>query len=183
MSIHYLYHDDVIKWKHFPRYWPLVRGMHRSPVNSTHKGQWHGALMFSLIWVWIHDWVNNREAGDLRRHCNARHASDAWLNLSVICINLSTDVGSAANWFSLTSFPPDRWKPWIVLSFRINWANGSTYGTYKSALEEHLLRIPRDALKVSMKKTTDNYLTVTSSYNIWIHCMNCGSKPWACKTC
>ena len=27
-------HDDVIKWKHFPRYWPFVRGMHRSPVNS-----------------------------------------------------------------------------------------------------------------------------------------------------
>ena len=31
-------HDDVIKWKHFPRYWPLVRGIHRSPVNSPHKG-------------------------------------------------------------------------------------------------------------------------------------------------
>ena len=25
--------DDVIKWKHFPRYWPL------GPVNSPHKGQ------------------------------------------------------------------------------------------------------------------------------------------------
>ena len=23
-------HDDVIKWKHFPRYWPFVRGIHRS---------------------------------------------------------------------------------------------------------------------------------------------------------
>ena len=32
-------HDDVIKWKHFPRYWPFVRGIHRSPVNSAHKGQ------------------------------------------------------------------------------------------------------------------------------------------------
>ena len=26
-----------------------------------------GALMFSLIFAWINDWVNNREAGDLRR--------------------------------------------------------------------------------------------------------------------
>ena len=42
-------HDDIIKWKHFPHYWPFVRGIHRSPVNSPHKGQWHGALMFSLI--------------------------------------------------------------------------------------------------------------------------------------
>ena len=62
------YHDDVIKWKHFPRYWPFVRGIHRSPVNSLHKGQRRGALMFSLICVWINGWENNHEAGDLRRY-------------------------------------------------------------------------------------------------------------------
>ena len=28
-------HDDVIKWKHFPRYWPIVRGIHRSPVTKA----------------------------------------------------------------------------------------------------------------------------------------------------
>ena len=61
-------HDDVIKWKHFPRYWPLVRGIHRPAVNSPHKGQWRGVLMFSLICVWINGWVNNREADDLRRY-------------------------------------------------------------------------------------------------------------------
>ena len=80
-------HDDVIKWTHFLRYWPFVRGIHRSPVNSPHKGQWHGALMFSLVCVWINDWVNSREAGDVRRYrthydvivmcfCNAQLASD-----------------------------------------------------------------------------------------------------------
>ena len=71
-------HDDVIKWKHFPRYWPFVRGIHRSPVNSPHKGQWHGFFMFSLICVWINGWVNNRRQGwwfetlscPLWRHCN-----------------------------------------------------------------------------------------------------------------
>ena len=79
--------DDVIKWKHIPRYWPFVRVIHR----SLHKSHWRGALMFSLIfasingWVnnrykrpvtssfdvfcaWINCWENNREAGDLRRH-------------------------------------------------------------------------------------------------------------------
>ena len=35
-----------MKWKNFPRYWPFVRGIHRSPVNSPHKGQWRGAFMF-----------------------------------------------------------------------------------------------------------------------------------------
>ena len=59
---------DVIKWEHFPRYWPFVRGIHRSPVDSPHTGQWRGALMFTLICARINGWVNNREAGDLRRH-------------------------------------------------------------------------------------------------------------------
>ena len=40
------WHDDAIKWKHFPRYWPFVREIHRSPVNSPHKGQWRRALIF-----------------------------------------------------------------------------------------------------------------------------------------
>ena len=38
-------HDDVIKWKHFPRHWPFVRGIHRSPVNSPPKGQWRGVFL------------------------------------------------------------------------------------------------------------------------------------------
>ena len=64
----FISHDDVIKWKYFPRHWPFVRGIHRSPVNSPHKGQWRRALMFSLICAKTNGWVNNRDAGDLRCH-------------------------------------------------------------------------------------------------------------------
>ena len=63
--------DDVIKWKHFPRHWPFVRGIHLWPMSCFHKvtrSQWCGALISSLICAWINGWVNNREAGDLRRH-------------------------------------------------------------------------------------------------------------------
>ena len=70
-------HDDVIKWKHFPRYWPFVRGIHRSPVNSPHKGQWRGALMFSLICTRINGlskqswgWWFETPSRPLWRHCN-----------------------------------------------------------------------------------------------------------------
>ena len=62
------HHGDVIKWKHFPHNWPFVRGIHRSRWISPHKAQWRGALMISLICVWINGWINNREAGDLRHH-------------------------------------------------------------------------------------------------------------------
>ena len=64
-SLSVLFHDDVIKWKLFLAF---LRGIHRSPVNSPHKGQWRRALMFCLICAWIKGWVNNREACDLRRH-------------------------------------------------------------------------------------------------------------------
>ena len=47
-----------------PLYWPFVRGIHRSPVNSPHKCQWRGVLMLSLICARINSWVNNCEAGE-----------------------------------------------------------------------------------------------------------------------
>ena len=62
------WHDDVIKWKHFPRYCPFARGNHRSSVNSPHKSQWRGALMCSLISAWTNSRANNGDAGDLRRN-------------------------------------------------------------------------------------------------------------------
>ena len=81
-AICFFMHDGVIKLKHFPRYWPFVRGINRSPVNSLHKGQWHRDLIFSLIS--INAWVNNREAGDrekplrsLWHHCNG---------CSIVCV-------------------------------------------------------------------------------------------------
>ena len=61
-------HDDIIKWKHFRRYWPFVQGIHWSPMNSPHKGQWRGAWMFSLICAWTENWVNTWDTGDLRCH-------------------------------------------------------------------------------------------------------------------
>ena len=61
-------HDDVIKWKYFLRYLPFVRGNHRSPVNSHHKDQWRGTLMFSLICTSTNGSINNRDTGDLRRY-------------------------------------------------------------------------------------------------------------------
>ena len=59
---------DLTKWKHFLCYWPFVRGIHQSLVNSPHKGQSWRALMFSLICTWTNGWVYNRDTGDLRRH-------------------------------------------------------------------------------------------------------------------
>ena len=96
--------------EHFPRHWPFLRGIHRSPVNSPHTGQWRGALMF--LWSWINGSVNNREVGNLRRH----HA-----HYDVIVINvveyrgrnklvtiLPTALRNAFSWLKLLSFDSNR---------------------------------------------------------------------------
>ena len=72
-----LIQDDFTKWKHFPRCFSFVRGIHRTTVDSPHKGQWRGALMLSLISAWTNVWANNRDAGYLRHHCSLwRHCND-----------------------------------------------------------------------------------------------------------
>ena len=69
------YYDDIIKWKHFPHYWPFVWGIHQSPMNSLHKGQWPGALMLSSICTWTNGkqlWCRwfETHSRPLWRHCN-----------------------------------------------------------------------------------------------------------------
>ena len=44
-----------------------VWGIHRSPVNSPHKGQWRGYLIF-FICAWTNSWANNGDSEDLRHH-------------------------------------------------------------------------------------------------------------------
>ena len=74
---------------------PFVRGIHRSPVYSPHKGQWRGALMLSLICAW----ANNGDAEDLRRRrvhydvivMTCRHlvqVSVCYIKLSHICLHM-----------------------------------------------------------------------------------------------
>ena len=55
----------------------------------THKGQWRGALMFSLICAWINAWVNNRGAGDLRRQ---RAHYKVTVMIFVLCLVISDDI-------------------------------------------------------------------------------------------
>ena len=119
-------HDDVIKWKHFPHYWPFVQGIHRSLVNSPHKGQWHGALMFSLICPWINGWVNNREAGDLRHHC-AHYDVSVMPLLSLL--NNSLTSGRCGSNFKSVFFKHTLWIRFMSTSCEIafRWMPQNTF--------------------------------------------------------
>ena len=59
-------------WRHqmetFSALLAICAGNSTVPGEFPHKGQWRGALLFSLICVWINGWVNDRQVGDLRRY-------------------------------------------------------------------------------------------------------------------
>ena len=92
---------------------PLCGEIHRSPVNFPHRVQWRGAVMFSLICAWINAWVNNRKAGDSRRH---RPHYDvivmAWKNLLV-------EYSNKMFWFNLSLIMCNIWivEQWYLLIY------------------------------------------------------------------
>ena len=55
-------HHDITKWRHFPRHWPFVWGIHWWPVNSPHKDQWCGALIFFFD-LCLNKWLSKQWRG------------------------------------------------------------------------------------------------------------------------
>ena len=99
-------HDDVTEWKHFPRYWPFARGNHRWPVYSRHKGQWCGALMFSLICAWINGWANKRDIGNLGRH---RAHYDVTVMEHYMISHIRNDIFITDYFLNLNTWPADKY--------------------------------------------------------------------------
>ena len=118
LCFEWMLHPDVLFYslftmtKYMWRYWPFVRGILRSPVNSPDKGQWRGALVFSLICARINGWVNNRGAGDLRRH-RAHYGWETLVCLSsaaaVICIPSKWSTHKLSM-FIMSPVKPYEWK-------------------------------------------------------------------------
>ena len=106
-------------WRHqmeiFPCYWPFVRGTHRSPVDSPHKGQWRGPLVFFFICAWTNGWANNRDAGDLRLH-------GAHYVVTVMKVINFTHKGTypmsiiSPAFFAVMRFLP--WRIWVIMQYQ-----------------------------------------------------------------
>ena len=103
-------------WRHqmdtFSALLAFCAGIHRSPVNSPHKGQWRGALMFSLICAWTNSWENNGNASDFRCHRSHDHVivmqdvandynrSQVFLRCNVYDIS----IDNIASWWRIYAF-------------------------------------------------------------------------------
>ena len=76
--------SKVTWWRHQMETFSVLLALCVGNSQVTGKGQWCGALMFSLIHDWINGWVNNREAGDLRCHC-AHYDVTVMRSISYFC--------------------------------------------------------------------------------------------------
>ena len=137
-------HDDVIKWSHFPRYWPFVWGIRRWPMNSPHKEQWCGALLFLLIcalnkrlrkqsWRW---WFET-PLRSLWGHFNESKAESAWgcqvlsiwddQRLMLVCCKSYCHVSPFSGHVRrLAIRPREVWKPRDWSWNDLNFDRGST---------------------------------------------------------
>ena len=107
-------HDDVIIWKHFPSYWTFVREFN----CSRWIPQWRAALVVSLICVWMNGWVNNREAGDLRRY---RVHYDVTVMATYAPTQVINSVSSLHSVTLVTQFQGTQGVPW-QMSYRKVWS-------------------------------------------------------------
>ena len=60
----------IMTWNRFSHYWPFVRGMYRSPIDSPHKGRAMRSILLSLLLAWAICWLIRRVANGLRRKCH-----------------------------------------------------------------------------------------------------------------
>ena len=148
-SVWIMWHDDVIKWKHFPRYWFFVRGIHRSPVRRSFDVF---LVTFSLICAWTNGWVNNREAGELTRHC-------AHYNVTVMDM-LSCRIQHQWKHFIIVLATPYAMHKAISTSAYFGRVTplGRPRRVYKSDIEDCLLEFGVKMAKMTLKiKVNDPY--------------------------
>ena len=84
-------HDDVIKRKHYPRYWPFVWGHLWIPLTKTSDAELWCFVLF-LICAWTNSWANNRDTGDLRCHRGHYDVTVMWYLIPVACSQCVDDA-------------------------------------------------------------------------------------------
>ena len=141
------------------------------PVNSPHKGQWRGALMFSLIRAWVNRWVNTREAGELRRHRGYHDVIVIWgCNYFSIPSKIYPRRWGYSTDFPLFFFVFENRGPSTV--FDILWSNQEPpnfpLGRVQSLLANNVIfkrNIPQKEYPTMKKKYPRNYMVKT--HGMW----------------
>ena len=152
-------HDDVIKWKYFSRYWPFVRGIDRSPVNSLHKGPWRFEVFFDLR---LNKWLSKRSWGWwfetpshlLRYHCNDNptHYADVWFLLPYYNCGKHNEI----NMVFVDEQPTKLLHCINILKF---WSSDAIHSWFFEDYKNH---------KEITKRQIDISAKITAHWNLWL---------------
>ena len=160
-------HDDAIKWRHFPRYWPFVRGIHQYLVNSPHKGQWRAALMFSLICVRINGWVQwwgrwiEMLSRPLWRHRNGYiGAHDDIIKRKHFLHYWHYFVQEIPCW-AVNSPHKGQWRVALMFSLICAWTNGCANNQDTNDLQHHCVYY---ATVINLLQNTQNMTSAVIGY-------------------
>ena len=128
------FHDDVIKWKHFPRYWHLCEG--NSSVTRGFPYQRPLTRSFDVFFDWrLNEWFSKQSgrrwfetpSHSLMRHCNVLGCTVVmfFITFKPVCsfsfplsaTLVSQHVASSAlqGWGLLSQFSPFRYFPHFPL--------------------------------------------------------------------
>ena len=143
-----------------------MRGIHRSPVNSLHKGQWHGALMFSLIsalntWLCKQSWVwwFEMPLHSLWRHCNDL------LFLWVVPLPLGTC------WFIAKSYMQDLGQEFAYIMV----IGMAEHGLYFALLGDTLYTAGLVITDKLLCVSCEYFIVMWICYNVTMYCTRCWS--------
>ena len=90
-----------------------------SAGNSPVSGEFPAALIFSLICVWIKGWVNNREAGGLRRY--RAHYDGYWIKFKIYLLQFKIETHLSLLMYVQGTDPDSGHDLPIIL--KSNWSN------------------------------------------------------------
>ena len=125
------------------------------PVDSPHKGQWRGALMFSLICAWTNDWVNNRDAGDLRR--SRAHYDVSFRILIILTDYIHTELWQLLN-HALASM-----AVWPTANELKAWMSNCTPHFYSAVIIITPKRLPKTYLSSTQYNTNESLTLIILS--------------------
>ena len=109
------------------------------PVNFPHKGQWRGALMFSLICARTNRWINNREAGDLRRH-QAHYDVIVMKTNAIEEVTLMTELRTVRSLVSLVTVYPIKYAHvYVLFCCVVSWAPRDACHLFIYIVQDYLL--------------------------------------------
>ena len=128
-------YDDVIKWKHFPRCWPFVRGIHRLPVINNFGGR--VCKYETLVCGYYTTKDGHAHKMTIKRlRIWWRHQVETFSALLAFCAGNSSVTGDFPAYICIYIYK-GQWRRALMFSLICSWTNSWTNNEDAGDLRRH----------------------------------------------